>query len=97
MLSPNTTIDMAKDKYIVHIHNGTNTAVYNPTAENVVIQAPTPTVEGYITVNGVPLTEGLNTIIVAYYNNADADVSTTLTKVCKAIVRKTINKTMVVV
>lgn len=86
----------AANQYSVTVVDSTGTKLFNPTTVTVV--QPTATVDGSVTVTGIPLVGGVNTITVTSQTTADLDVGTVvMTTVGKAAVYKVTSATEVVV
>lgn len=86
----------AANQYSVTIVDSTGTKMFNPTTVTVV--QPTATVDGSVTVAGIPLVNGVNSITVTSQTTADLDVGTVdMITVGKAAVYKVTSDTQVVV
>ena len=85
-------------RHSVSVTNNAGTKVVNPTTSTFTYVAPTATVDGRITITGVPLVDGINSITVTSQDVDDMDTATvTVTQVAKTAVYKVTNSTEVVV
>ena len=86
----------AANQYLVTMVDSTGTKLFNPTTVTVV--QPTAIADGSVTIAGIPLVDGINTVAVTSQSTADLDVGTvTMTTVGKGVVNKITSAIEVVV
>lgn len=76
--------------YQIEVKNGNVISTINPASLTAYVESDATT-DGYITISGVTLTDGLNMITVKYFNNADSDTNGTVKIVGRLAVNKITN------